>query len=167
MCTLVVQLAAVFTDPGHDTGVLRYYLMATMFYASIWSARLSILFSIIRVTRTFRRTVPLLIISGIFLLTWLLLTAQLYWECEVQTAWKHLEIPQCHLSRAVAIFQIISDVIADSILLVVPVRLFMIIKEKKLRYRMIFIFGTCIVTTIVSTVHAAFFCLKRRQILLS
>lgn len=30
------------------------------------------------------------------------------------------------------------------------------IQEKKLRYRLIMIFGTCVITTVVSFVHAAY-----------
>lgn len=54
------------------------------------------------------------------------------------------------------VWQCTADIISDGILLLVPVSLFMTIQEKKLRYRLMVIFGTCIVTTIVSFVHAAY-----------
>jgi hypothetical protein len=47
-------------------------------------------------------------------------------------------------------------VVSDTVLLVAPIRIFMVIIDVKLRYRVMIIFGTCIVTTIVSLVHAAF-----------
>ncbi|KAF9446198.1 hypothetical protein P691DRAFT_761838 [Macrolepiota fuliginosa MF-IS2] len=164
MCTLIVQLVASLINPSkapgapqdHDNGAVRYYLISNMFYAVIWSARLSILFSIIRITRGFRPNRHLAIAAALFLLAWVVLTAQLYWECETETAWKHAEIPQCKLDRVVAICQLITDIISDGILLAVPVRLVMIIQDNKLRYRLILIFGTCVITTIASFVHAAF-----------
>lgn len=90
-----------------------------------------------------------------------------------------MEIPQCDLSIAVAICQIVgefvildnvwielefrsffffllleADVTSDTVLLVAPIRMFMVITDRKLRYRAIMIFSTCIMTTIVSLVHA-------------
>lgn len=140
------------------------------------SARLSILFSIIRIGRTLRPNCGLFSsIMIVFLLAWAILTAQVYWECEAKsTTWKHANFPQCKLSPAVGICQLIGEqllctiplsrhhssltaaVISDGILLFLPIRLFMIVREKKLRYRLMMIFGTCIMTTIVSFVHIAF-----------
>lgn len=75
------------------------------------SARLSILFSIIRITHTHQPNRILHAFGILFLLAWLILTAQLYWECETKTAWKHTEIPQCNLSVAVAICQLIGKLV--------------------------------------------------------
>lgn len=49
-----------------------------------------------------------------------------------------------------------ADVISDGILLLAPIRMFITIRDKRLRYRLTIIFGTCIITTIVSFVHAAY-----------
>ncbi|EKM81628.1 hypothetical protein AGABI1DRAFT_90046 [Agaricus bisporus var. burnettii JB137-S8] len=92
----------------------------------------------------------------LFFLAWAFLTAQLFWICESQKGWKEKPIPQCTLGTVVAVCQIVSDVISDSILLITPIRTFMVITDRKLRYRAMIIFGTCIVTTIVSLVHAAY-----------
>lgn len=49
-----------------------------------------------------------------------------------------------------------ADIISDSILLLIPIRMLIAIQEKRLRYRLIMIFGTCVITTVVSFVHAAY-----------
>ena len=49
-----------------------------------------------------------------------------------------------------------ADIIADGILLIAPLRLLCALMDKMLRRRLMLIFSTCIVTTIVSLVHAAY-----------
>ncbi|KAF9454424.1 hypothetical protein P691DRAFT_717461 [Macrolepiota fuliginosa MF-IS2] len=156
MCALTTQLVAIFLTPNQRNGVARYYLIATMFYAAIWSARLSIMFAVIRIARTLQPTRFLYFIAALFLLTWIILTVQVFWECEPNPSWKRMKMPQCTLSRGVPIIQIVTDVLSDSSLLVVTSRLFLIFQEKKLRWRLTVIFGTCIITTVVSFVHAAY-----------
>lgn len=46
--------------------------------------------------------------------------------------------------------------LADIILLLAPLRLFAILRDNWVRYRFILIFSTCIITTIVSLVHAVY-----------
>ncbi|KAF9465587.1 hypothetical protein BDZ94DRAFT_1253482 [Collybia nuda] len=160
MLTLLIQIAGVFMripDPtrlSHLNRVASYYLMATSFYTIIWSARLSILFSIIRVDPSDSRKRLLKLVAVLFSIVCIVLIAQLYWVCEPQPKWKDLPSPQCTLNKQIAICQLVSDVIADSILLVVPLKLLQSIQDMRLRLRLMVIFSTCIVTTVVSLVHA-------------
>ncbi|KAF5362114.1 hypothetical protein D9756_002137 [Leucocoprinus leucothites] len=156
MGALGTQMAAVFIEPSTSTGVVRYYIMSNTFYATIWCARLSILFSIIRIRRKFLRIRPLPLIAAAFLIVWFILTAQIYWECETRTEWKRTTVPQCKLSSTVPICQLITDVISDSILVFHSIKQFMDISDKKLRLRLILIFGSCIMTTAVSACHAMY-----------
>ncbi|KAJ7068913.1 hypothetical protein B0H15DRAFT_140509 [Mycena belliarum] len=141
---LIIQIASVFlhvpvpNNLSKTARVAAYYLMATTFYAIIWASRLSILFTVAFVATTF------------FLL------AQLLWVCEPEPSWKEEPNPQCHLPLQVAICQLVTDVIADTILLFAPVPLFRHLANKPLRRKLTLIFSTCVVTTIVSLVHAAF-----------
>lgn len=66
------------------------------------------LFSIIRLRRTFYPIRTLLCIAVVFFIAWLALTAQLYWECEKHTTWKRAKVPQCLLSPTVGVCQLIS-----------------------------------------------------------
>lgn len=53
-------------------------------------------------------------------------------------------------------FNCLADVIADLILLIAPLKLLQSLQDKQLRLRLMVIFSTCIVTTVVSLVHAVY-----------
>ncbi|KAF9012877.1 hypothetical protein BDZ89DRAFT_1023817 [Hymenopellis radicata] len=162
MMVLFVQIASVFMHvPNPDkiskvNRVAAYYLMATSFYTIIWSARLSILFSIIRLDPSERRRRRLLWIGVLFFLVLVFLICQLFWVCEPEPKWKDMRSPQCTLNKQVAICQLVSDIIADLILIIAPLKLLSGLEDVGLRHRLMVIFSTCIVTTIVSLVHAAY-----------
>ncbi|KAI0031126.1 hypothetical protein K488DRAFT_29793, partial [Vararia minispora EC-137] len=160
---LFVQIASAWMhvdDPStiSRTGLIAaYYLMATSFYAIIWSARLSILFSIIRIDPDSRSQRRLYYVAALFLGALLFFFAQLFWVCEPQGhIWKNLPSPQCRLNKEVAICQLVSDIVADLLLIILPIRLIRGMHDKALKRRLYFIFSTSIVTTIVSLVHAAY-----------
>ncbi|KAF8666182.1 hypothetical protein AX14_006531, partial [Amanita brunnescens Koide BX004] len=85
--------------------VSRYYLMAITFYVTLWSARLSLLFSIIRIDPNPIRRKYLIFSAYFFVLICVLLVAQLFWVCEPQRRWKSLKSPQCHIELQVAMCQ--------------------------------------------------------------
>ncbi|KXN88004.1 hypothetical protein AN958_07816 [Leucoagaricus sp. SymC.cos] len=125
-----------------------------MFYAIIWTSRLSLLVSLIRIARGSLRPVRgLVLTASMFLLAWAVLSFQVLWECETKEAWKLEAIPRCNISAAVPICQVLTDLGSDATLMIVPFRLFMVIREKRLRYRLVTIFGTSIITTIASIPH--------------
>ena len=49
-----------------------------------------------------------------------------------------------------------ADIVSDSVLLLSPAFLFRTIRDPWLRHRLIAIFSTCIVTTVISLVHASY-----------
>ncbi|KAJ7708700.1 hypothetical protein B0H17DRAFT_362893 [Mycena rosella] len=160
-CILLLQVASVFLHADTDSGMKRstriaaYYLIAITFYAIIWSARLSILFSIIRIDPSGIRRRFLLGVAVAFLGACLILIAQLFWVCERKPQWRDAVSPQCPLSRQVVILQLLSDVASDTILIVAPLQVLRHLEDKGLRRRLMIIFSTCVVTTIVSLVHSA------------
>jgi len=165
MLALFCQIASVFMhvpNPAELTKVNRvaaYYLMATSFYAIIWAARLSILFSIIRLDPSPFRKRVLLYIAGVYFTVTLFLISQLFWVCEpenIHNQWKNAASPQCTLNKQVAISQLVSDILADMVLIIAPLKLFSELGDRRLRVRLFAIFSTCVVTTIVSLVHAAY-----------
>ncbi|KAJ7708962.1 hypothetical protein B0H17DRAFT_1000054 [Mycena rosella] len=159
---LIIQVVSVFlhlpipNSLSKTARVAAYYLMATTFYAIIWASRLSILFSIVRIDPSERRRTRLFWVAVAFVVVTLFLFAQLLWVCEPEPSWKDAPNPQCHLPLQVAICQLVTDVIADGILLFAPVPLFQNLADKVLRRKLTLIFSTCVVTTIVSLVHAVF-----------
>ncbi|KAJ7203558.1 hypothetical protein GGX14DRAFT_698947 [Mycena pura] len=162
LMALIVQVVSAFLHipiPNNlslTARVAAYYLLATTFYAIIWGSRLSILFSIIRLDPSVQRRKHLSYIAFAFLVIMLFLLAQLLWVCEPEPTWKNAPNPQCKLPLQVVICQLVTDILADSILLIAPLPLFRSLSDKGLRRKLTLIFSTCIVTTIVSLVHAAF-----------
>ncbi|KAJ7777300.1 hypothetical protein B0H16DRAFT_1712320 [Mycena metata] len=180
-CILVLQVASVFlhadmackyiiahlfnfgiapnlhypASMNRSTRIAAYYLIAITFYSIIWSVRLSILFSIIRVDPNGTRRRFLLGVALVFGGTCLILIGQLFWVCErTENPWKDSATPQCPLSRQVVILQLVSDVVSDTILIVAPLQLLVYLEDNVLRRRLCIIFSMCTITTIVSLVHA-------------
>ena len=79
-------------------------------------ARLSILFSIIRIHPNQTTRQRLLYVAGLFFMTTVVLVTQLYWVCERQPGWKNEESPQCELPRQVVILQLVSKWLSASFL---------------------------------------------------
>jgi hypothetical protein len=161
LLNLIVQFGAVFmhvehpSDLSHLNRIAAYYLMAVTFYTVIWSARISILFSIIRIDPDPIMRYRLKWLAAAFVAAIAGLLAQLFGTCEHLHGWKNKPSPQCPLPKQVAILQLITDVLADLSLILLPIRLIRGIKDRRLRWRLLFIFSTSIATTIVSLVHAA------------
>ncbi|KAI0284749.1 hypothetical protein BC826DRAFT_144466 [Russula brevipes] len=160
---LIIQFAAVFmhvenpADMPRLSRVAAYYLMAATFYAVIWTARTSILFSIIRIDPDPAMRRRLKWLAAAFVGALVFFVTQLLWTCEGKHGgWKNMPSPQCQLPKVVPICQLVLDVLSDLALIVLPIRLIRGIEEKRLRWRLVFIFSTAIVTTIVSLVHAAY-----------
>ena len=112
--SLFVQIAGVFmhVDKPSDLSKLNriaaYYLIATTFYAVIWSARLSILFSIIRIDPDPVMRHRLGWLAGAFIAAIVLFFTQLFWVCEtMHNGWKNKPSPQCPLPKQVAICQLV------------------------------------------------------------
>ncbi|KAI9436119.1 hypothetical protein BJY52DRAFT_1130609 [Lactarius psammicola] len=162
LLNLFVQFGAVFMHVEHPSDLSRlnriaaYYLMAVTFYTVIWTARISILFSIIRIDPDPVMRHRLKWLAAAFVAAVAFLLSQLFWTCENIHGWKDRASPQCPLPKQIAICQLITDILADLSLILLPIRLIRGIKDRRLRWRLIFIFSTSIVTTIVSLVHAAY-----------
>ncbi|KAF8577071.1 hypothetical protein K439DRAFT_586943 [Ramaria rubella] len=141
------------------TRLAAYYLIAEGFYVTLWTARLSILFSIIRIVpeKGQKRLLYCTAIAFISVLVFLL--AQVFWVCETPNnqKWKGAPNPQCSLGLQVAVCQLVTDIIADVLLIFVPVRLLTRTRlERGLKIRLVIIFSATMLTTVVSFVHAAY-----------
>lgn len=160
LINLFIQFAAVFMhveDPSEISRTSRiaaYYLMAVTFYTIIWSARLAILYSIIRLDPDPVMRYRLKWVAGVFVAAIFFFFAQLMWVCEPEPGWKDARSPQCRLNKEVAICQVVSDVISDLLLITLPIRLIRGIRDRGLQRRLMLIFSTSIVTTVVSLAHA-------------
>ncbi|KAF7328456.1 hypothetical protein MSAN_02482100 [Mycena sanguinolenta] len=161
---LIVQVVSILlhfplpSSLSRATRIAVYYLTAITFYLVVWASRLSILFSIVRIESSTTRRQLLCWVAVMFFITALLLVAQLFWVCESRThsSWKTHSGLQCGLPRQVAIFQFVTDVTSDAILLFAPWPLFRSLVDKSLSRKLTVMFSVCVVTTIVSVVHASF-----------
>ncbi|KAJ6473790.1 hypothetical protein C8R45DRAFT_907538 [Mycena sanguinolenta] len=163
---LMIQVVAVllhFPLPNslsRTTQIAVYYLTAITFYLIVWASRLSILFSIVRIDSSVARQRRLFCAAAMFCITALLLIAQLFWVCESRGHFSWNSHPnrqlECDLPRQVAIFQFITDVTSDAILLFAPWPLFRSLVDRSLGRKLTIIFSVCVVITIVSLVHASF-----------
>lgn len=75
---------------------------------SLRASRISILFTIVRLTVRGSLRNTLMFVFAAFIVAWIILFAQVFWVCEAEPGWKSLPRPQCDLGRNVAIAQIIS-----------------------------------------------------------
>ncbi|KAL0959900.1 hypothetical protein HGRIS_011567 [Hohenbuehelia grisea] len=140
---------------SRTTKIALYYTLSELFYSVLWTTRLSILFSIVRIapSRIMRRM--LYGLAGLFFVCWGILFAQDFWVCEGEPSWKELPAPQCTLGTQVAIAQLITDVFADAALIAFPMKLLWNLRVSKgHRVRLLLTFSTSVITTIVSLVHA-------------
>lgn len=149
-CVWVIFAPEGITVTQHAR-VVTFYLLEECFTFAIWSARLSILFTIIRITPGRFVRQALHVLAVIFAVFAVVLGAQKFWVCVPQPGWTDVPGATCNLGKQVALSEIITDVIGDIILVVIPVRLLWNIKvTKSLRIRLITVFSMSLVTTTVS-----------------
>ncbi|KAJ7648071.1 hypothetical protein FB45DRAFT_823211 [Roridomyces roridus] len=153
VASIILHIDPNATTASRSAKITVYYFCAQTFYATAWTARISILFTVIRLSfGTQRRVLSIVAIS--FFVAWAVLFSQIWWVCEGDPAWKNLALPQCILGRNVAIAQIICDVTSDAILIGAPVRLLLGSQiHRSLKLRLIAVFAATATTTGVSLYH--------------
>ncbi|TRM64731.1 hypothetical protein BD626DRAFT_489727 [Schizophyllum amplum] len=155
--SLVLTGAMITLDPkpwmSQLTMVAGYYLANSGFYATIWSCRFSILCTIMRICPSWWMTYFRAMASG-FAAMWMFLFVQAIVHCESDPSWKETT-GQCSLGRPIAVAQLITDIIADLALSLAPMgMLWQSNLPKGQRVRLITVFASCFLTTLVSLAHA-------------
>ncbi|KAJ8093984.1 hypothetical protein PM082_009869 [Marasmius tenuissimus] len=160
MMVIIVFMTGIliFTDkPGRHVRSVRiagYYMVNNGFYGVIWCARASIFLTLVRMSFGRFRTFLKYCVGAVFV-TWCVLVAQVFWTCETQPSWKDALVAQCMLGRQVAIAQLITDCIFDSLLIGSPIYLLWGMKQRKgLKIRLIAVFSSTVFTTAFSLAHA-------------
>lgn len=138
--------------------IASYWIVSVTFTLILWSARISILLSIVRLVppmMTMRRFTLLLLL--VFPLITVGLLVQKIYHCASNLAWYHAPGLQCHLGRDVAIAELCTDVFADGTLVLIPLRLLWGVRLPRKQRQLLFtVFCTSLVTTIVSIPHAIY-----------
>ncbi|KAJ7847067.1 hypothetical protein B0H13DRAFT_1907441 [Mycena leptocephala] len=131
------QLADEQVQTNNISNITAYYFMGTTFYLII---------CIIRIEPSAQRRRLLFWVAAAFVAAALFLLGQMFWICESDHSAEYYAYVAC----------VKADVISDSILLLAPLLLLRNLIDKSLGRKLTLLFSTCVVTTIVSLVHAAF-----------
>jgi len=150
-----IGLWASGAPPGAK-GVSQTFRIASIYYDevcftfTIWAVRLSILCTIIHISPPkFRRL--LLLIGGVFIVFALVLVAQKFWVCVPEKGWREVPGQLCELGNQVAILEIVTDVIGDAVLCIIPLIFFGNMQSRRsLRIRLSAIFSMSFLTTVIS-----------------
>ncbi|KAG1836647.1 hypothetical protein DFJ58DRAFT_749734 [Suillus subalutaceus] len=142
-----------YVEAAGEEEIISFWVYSFTFLSLVWAVRLSILFSIVRIvyeTQHLRRLI--LGLAGLFLGLWAGVVAQKAWGFGHNTSW-YQTTGKVHafLTQPMVAFELMSDCLSDTILIVLPLRLLWSFKLPKRQKRMIFaIFSSSIVVTIIS-----------------
>ncbi|KAI6004534.1 hypothetical protein F5J12DRAFT_722180, partial [Pisolithus orientalis] len=105
------------------------------------SSRISILYTVVRLTFPGALRKTLVLTAIVFMVGWMILGAEILWTCEAENGPSYLLCP--------------ADVLSDTILILAPFRLIYNVKlTKAQKIRLLSMFSTSAVTTVVSLSHA-------------
>ncbi|TFK66242.1 hypothetical protein BDN72DRAFT_900005 [Pluteus cervinus] len=148
-------------DPslGRKEAVALFWMTTTFFPCEVWSARMSLAFSIIRLIpeRAIFRRRCMYALATIFGMMWLALILEKLWVCASDSSWTHTVAVQCLLGNAVGIITLCTDVISDTCLIIIP--LFML-REVRIpvgqRRLLLAIFCSSIFSSLAGVIYAIF-----------
>jgi len=134
-----------------------FYLNSMCFYIEDWGARCAILFSIIRITPSKRLQRVMRGVAISFFLLYVVNVALLIGTCEDQPNWHNTRNPpRCKLSSAVPIFRIVTGILSDAILVIIPIyNLKQMRSAPGFRRTLMIIFGSSGFLTIACILQAA------------
>lgn len=152
--------------------------VAGFYYCTIWAARLSIIFTVVRIAPWASQKRIMLVVGLVLFLQWVLLMVQLFWVCEKgDTAWKDAPFALCPIGIRVAITQAVSkcslacwsdqsvskllflsslaETFSDVLLIIAPLWILRNVRvTSNVRFRLVSVFACSIATSIVGLVHA-------------
>lgn len=151
----------------HNTSSIAvFYLNSMCLYLEDWMARLSILFSIIRIAPSELTKLRLKVVGVLFFLAMVVNGVLIVSTCEMHPAWHTNRIPpRCKLVKSVPIYRICSEsmmrsyetfliyplagILADAILVVTPIKILQGLKSApKLKRRLTMIFLASLLMTV-------------------
>ncbi|KAH7923543.1 hypothetical protein BV22DRAFT_574608 [Leucogyrophana mollusca] len=151
--------AAPFPNQTSEGRIVAYWHMMTCFTVCLWSSRMSILFSIIRLAppRERMRKISFCVAAGFGIMGVGLLVQKLY-ICGHDRSWYGNYAPlSCQLGTSVGALQIATDFISDLALVFLTIKL---LREVNLprdqRILILSIFSTSILISLLSVVHVIF-----------
>lgn len=152
LCGIAVLTSGWIYVEGGEKGIISFLVYSFTFSSVVWAVRQSILFSVVRVVYATHLRRLVLGLAGIFLCLWAGIVAQKAWNYMHVTSW-HQTTGKVHASmtQPMVVFELMTDCLSDTILIVLPLRLLWRLKLPKRQKRMIFaIFSSSIIVTIMS-----------------
>ncbi|KAF4564637.1 hypothetical protein EYR40_010804 [Pleurotus pulmonarius] len=159
---LIVFSVCTFASLGHvegATAIALDYLVSELFYTVLWTARLSILFSLAQPMscQSTRGKAFLYSTAAVFIIFWVIPFAGTFWVCETASEWKHSVPQRCPKSAGIAIAQLTTGVAANAALFVLPATfLFDASLTNKQRVHMICTIVATVFAAVASLVHGYF-----------
>jgi len=159
LCLATFVPGAFLMDEGpkipRHLRIAAFYIVGGFFYSTLWSARLSMVFTVIRIAPWPSQVRVLLGVAVFFFLEWILLITQMFWVCgKEDVQWENSPYAQCVLGDAVAITRLTAEIISDSILVISPLWIIRDVRlSSGLRTRLIAIFSSSMMTTLVGLAH--------------
>ncbi|KAH7925791.1 hypothetical protein BV22DRAFT_1104749 [Leucogyrophana mollusca] len=138
--------------------VVSLWLTLLSYTCLIWSARLSIVFSVIRIMPPARAVrVPAYTAAVSFGIMWMLAVASKAYVCGRDTSWYQEVMIQCPLTVSIGLIELTTDLISDVILVAMPLRLLWRVKlPRNQRIMILSIFSMSILCCFVSIIHVVF-----------
>ena len=151
--------------------------VAGFYYCTIWTARLSIIFTVVRIAPWASQKRIMLIVAAVMVFQWILLMVQLFWVCEKgDTSWKDAPFALCPLGLHVAITQVVSEcpftrlfdlprlsiyllclaeTFSDILLIIAPLWILRNVRvTSAVRFRLVSVFACSIATSLAGLAHA-------------
>ncbi|KAH7924088.1 hypothetical protein BV22DRAFT_1166654, partial [Leucogyrophana mollusca] len=153
-CVVCNLLTTFATD---REALIAYWIYNFSFTGVIWAVRMSILFSITRLIHPSKTSRQIAFsVSALFVLLASGLVAWKIYNCAYDLSWEKVHFAGCPFPSPMAIYQLSTDVISDSILVALPLNMLWNIKlpQKRQRKMILSIFSTSIVISFISISRA-------------
>ncbi|KAG2752638.1 hypothetical protein P692DRAFT_20855327 [Suillus brevipes Sb2] len=141
-----------------DGPIIAYWLLMINFTIGLWSSRLSMICSIVRLSPPTRIRTVACCAAAAFGAIAIALLIHKCWFCARYHDWETIAPLSCSLAPSVGITQVISDFLSDMTLVVLPARILHQIKvPRNHRILILSVLSCSLITTLLSIVHAVFF----------
>ncbi|KAF9226175.1 hypothetical protein BS17DRAFT_867892 [Gyrodon lividus] len=158
VCMVVGWLLTAPLDNPYVIHVISYWLNLLFYTCSIWFARLSIVFSVVRIVPPSRSVRLAAFGTGaLFVLMWGFILSAKAVACSMDESWYNALVVQCPIPEWVAISEICTDVVSDVMLVALPLCLLRRVKLPSNQKIMILsVSSTSILVSVVSAVHTSY-----------
>ncbi|KIK80023.1 hypothetical protein PAXRUDRAFT_833778 [Paxillus rubicundulus Ve08.2h10] len=140
------------------THIITFWLNLLLYTCAIWFARLSIVFSVLRIVPPSRSvSLAALGTGATFVIMWGYILVAKAVACARNESWYHTVVVQCSIPEWVAISEVGTDAISDLMLVALPLCLLWRVKLPSNQKIMILcVSSSSILVSVVSAVHTAY-----------